>query len=113
MKEGEQKVKTLVGTLRIDEETISALLRTYISSVERLIKDFQNLKEEIKEGHKKLRRLERKFSMLHQYRREILLLKAGTPPFKRKGTLPEVTCAFTYVNMENTRGRGMENAQLP
>lgn len=34
---------------------ISASLRAYISSVERLIKNFQNLKEDIKEDNKKLK----------------------------------------------------------
>lgn len=55
MKKGEQKVETLIDTFWLHEETILALLRANISSMDRLIKNFQNLTEEIKEHHKKLR----------------------------------------------------------
>lgn len=48
-KEEIEKVGILVGRFWTYEETISTLLWTYISSMERMTKDFQYLGKEIKE----------------------------------------------------------------
>lgn len=89
LKEGEQKVETLVGTLQIYEETVSAPLRAYISSVERLIKNFHNLKEEIKESHKKLRE-EIKEEIFHAppVQTRVSAIKIMCPPVQEKGYTP-------------------------
>lgn len=93
---------------------ISASLRAYISSVERLIKNFQNLKEDIKEDDKKLREvIKEEISHALPVQTRDSTTKSRCPPFMRKGALFKVTCSFTYKNMENTWGSGMENTPLP
>lgn len=89
IEEGRKKVGTLVGTLWIYEETVSAPLRAYISSVERLIKNFQNLKEEIKESHKKLRE-EIKEEIFHALpvQTRVSAIKILCPPVQEKGYTP-------------------------
>lgn len=49
LKEGKEKMSILVGSFWTYEETISTLLWAYVSSMERMTKNFQYLEKEIGE----------------------------------------------------------------
>lgn len=111
LEKGEQKVELTYYTWRnydwhtIHEETISAPLRVYISSMDRLIKNFQNLKEEIEEDHKKLREeIKEEIFRAPPVQNRDSAWKPVPLPIQEKGYTPwSNLCFYLYEHGEHMR----------
>ncbi|TRZ13650.1 hypothetical protein HGM15179_013466 [Zosterops borbonicus] len=85
-KEGEDKVGVLANKLRIYEDTVTAPVRTHVSSVEtRLAEQVQSLTEE---SHQKLKELKKKIYHISQEPTRVSAIKSRRSPAKERRYTP-------------------------
>ncbi|TRZ20737.1 hypothetical protein HGM15179_006401 [Zosterops borbonicus] len=85
-REGEDKVGVLANKLRIYEDTVTAPVRTHVSSVEtRLAEQVRSL---IEEGHQKLKKLKEEIYHISPEPTRVSAIRSRRPPARERGYTP-------------------------